>query len=75
VDSALGGSPIVKVYKFQGYDSLAGIMRVQPLMSPKERIEMVAGTIIPGTELEVDASELDEYGRYDPNKKRADGRT
>jgi hypothetical protein len=57
---------MVKVYKFKVYDNLLGVMLVQPLMSQKERIELVAGTIILDTEREVDASELDDQGRFDP---------
>jgi hypothetical protein len=61
---------MVKVYKFKVYDNLLGVMLVQPLMSQKERIELAAGTIIPDTEQEVDESELDDQGRFDPRKKR-----
>jgi hypothetical protein len=57
---------MVKVYKFKMYDNLLGVMLVQSLMSQKERIELVAGTIILDTEREVDASELDDQGRFDP---------
>jgi hypothetical protein len=61
---------MVKVYKFKVYDNLLGVMLVQPLMSQKERIELVAATIIPDTEREVDESELDDQGGFDPRKKR-----
>jgi hypothetical protein len=61
---------MVKVYKLRVYDNLLGAMLVQPLMSQKDRIELVAETIIPNTEREVDASELDDQGRFDPRKKR-----
>jgi hypothetical protein len=45
-------------------------MLIQPLMSQKDRIEMVSGTIIPGSELEVDPSEIDSQGHFDPNKRK-----
>ena len=60
----------IKVYHFEVYDGAAGKMRAQPLKSPLARIEMVAGTIIEGTEEEVEDSDLDELGRYDPKKTR-----
>jgi hypothetical protein len=64
-------APMVKVYKFKVFDSLSGVMLVQPLMSQKDRIDLVGGTIIGDSAREVDEAELDDQGRFDPRKKRA----
>jgi hypothetical protein len=70
---------MVKVYSFEFLDEGHGRpeMLAPRLKSTIEQIEKyTCGRIFPGTEEEVDASELDEHGRYDPDKKApASGRT
>lgn len=54
----------VKVYKFRVWGQAKGDNPIAPRMATKEFIQMAGGCVIDGSELEIDASELDDYGRY-----------
>ena len=61
----------VTVHHFEVWDINRGDWVRQPLKSTAERIMEATqgkGRIVPGTGEEVDASELDTHGRYDPQK-------
>jgi hypothetical protein len=59
----------IVVHHFQVWDQMRGEFVVPPLKSPAARIiEQAKGQIIAGTAEEVDASALDQHGRYDPAK-------
>jgi hypothetical protein len=63
----------VTVHHFEVWDISRGDWVTQPLKSTPERIMEVTkgkGRIVPGTAKDVDASELDMHGRYDPQKSQ-----
>jgi hypothetical protein len=55
-----------KVYFFKVWDATTDTYDMPAMKSTSERIARVGGAIIPETEEEIDASLLDEDGRYDP---------
>ena len=60
----------VKVYQFKAWDMQRGEWVVARRKSTAARIELIKRVeIIPGTEEEVDEADLDEEGRYDPDRK------
>jgi hypothetical protein len=63
----------VTVHSFKVWDPPAGRYFIQSLKSPAERIAQIKrAEIMPGTAEDVDESELDEHGRFDPKKRRDD---
>jgi hypothetical protein len=60
---------IVLVFHFRIWDFTKGEWIVQPLKSTAENIKEIGGEVIPESGEEIDPSELDEYGRYDPCKE------
>jgi len=58
---------MVMVYHFEVWNHGRGENIVLPLKCGADLIERVGGTILAGTEEEVDVSALDAAGRYDPN--------
>jgi hypothetical protein len=59
---------MVTVYHFEVWNHGRGDNIVLPHKCDANFIEQVGGTILPGTEEEVDISALDAAGRYDPKK-------
>ncbi|WP_156648004.1 hypothetical protein [Methylobacterium sp. Leaf88] len=58
---------MVTVHHFRVWDAAKDEWVYPPLKSPESRIRDEArGEILPGTAEDVDASTLDEFGRYDP---------
>jgi hypothetical protein len=56
--------PMTTVHSFRAWDHIAGEFKVQSHKSTAERIASIKGAqIVPGTEEEVDPSELDADGR------------
>jgi hypothetical protein len=63
---------MVTVHHFRVWDFANDRWVYPPLKSSAERIKNEArGEIIPDTAEEVDLSDLDEHGRYDPKKSEA----
>jgi hypothetical protein len=63
----------VTVHHFEVWDINRGDWVREPLKSTAERIMEVTqsrGRIVPGTAEEVDSSELDMHGRYNPQKAK-----
>lgn len=59
---------MVTVHHFRVWDIPNDTWIYPPLKSPESRIRNEArGEIIPGTAEDVDPSQLDEFGRYDPD--------
>lgn len=62
---------MVTVHYFEVWDVNRGDWVREPFKSPAERIRVEAkGRIVPGTAEEVDPSELDVHGRFDPRKSK-----
>ncbi|KQT84995.1 hypothetical protein ASG51_02750 [Methylobacterium sp. Leaf465] len=62
---------MVTVHHFRVWDVAKDEWVYPPLKSPEDRIRDVAkGEVIPGTAEEVESSQLDEHGRYDPSKSQ-----
>ncbi|MEH3117827.1 MAG: hypothetical protein PGN25_09590 [Methylorubrum populi] len=60
---------MVTVHHFRVWDAAKDEWRYPPLKIPESRIRDEArGEIIPGTSEDVDPSNLDASGRYDPAK-------
>ena len=53
----------IKVYKFKVWDQKEGENRIAPRMGTPQFIKMSGGTIIDGTETEIDASMVDGNGQ------------
>ena len=59
------------IYHFQVWDPATDQVIVPRLKSPADRIKNIChGEIIKGTGEQVEVSELDEHGRYDPARTR-----
>jgi len=56
----------IEVHRYWWFDPTAGESKVQPSKRTAENINQIGGEIIPGTAETVDASQLDEQGRYYP---------
>jgi len=60
---------MVTVHHFGVWNAVEDKWVYPPLKSPESRIRDEAhGEILPGTAKDVDASTLDELGRYDPSR-------
>ena len=59
------------VYHFKVWDPISDQVIVPRLKSPADRIKNICrGEIIQGTGEQVETSELDEHGRYDPARSQ-----
>lgn len=61
---------MIEVHNFNVWDNQEGKLTSPARKSPRERILAVAGEIIPRTNEMVDENDLDDQGRYDPNRKK-----
>ena len=61
---------MVAVHGFKVWDSQRSEFAFPPVKGTIEFIRMVKGEIIPGTGEDVEPADLDEQGRYDPQRVR-----
>jgi len=60
----------VTVHSFRVYDPYKDDWYYPPRKSPAEQIRRIRGEIVPGTAEEVDSSQLDAEGRYNPSQSK-----
>jgi hypothetical protein len=62
---------MVTVHNFRKWHGQTDTIESPPLKRTAEAIQLLGAEIIPGTAEEVDPSDLDDFGRYDPKVRAA----